>query len=107
MMLLAVTATRPTSEGLKQEKESVFHGQKKTPDRNISLRHLLVNERKFILLEFNDLIVKLERLVCSTLQLHHIRHLRMDDGQLRLNVLLGYVLQKTTMDFCTATSHAG
>lgn len=34
------------------------------------------------LLKFNDLIVELQCLICPTLQLHDVGHLRVDDGQL-------------------------
>lgn len=44
-------------------------------------------------LELDDLVVELQRLVRPTLELHDVRHLRMDDGQLGIDVLLCHVLQ--------------
>lgn len=46
------------------------------------------------LLELDDLVIELQRFIRPTLQLHDVRHLRMDDGQLRLDVLFSYILQK-------------
>jgi len=45
-------------------------------------------------LELDDLVVELQRLVRPTLELHDVRHLRVNDGELRLDVLLRHVLEK-------------
>lgn len=44
-------------------------------------------------LELDNLVVELQRLVRATLQLRHIRHLRVYDGQLGLDVFLRDVLK--------------